>query len=288
MIIYHADDYGISINASKEILALVQNGKLSGISVIPNMNCFATCVELLLPVMDTHPSLLVALHLNFFEGHCCADPDQIPLLVDQNGYFRRDWVFLFKNSYRPVRNMLRKQLSLEILAQIKKFIQVMPSDYVLCLDSHQHSHMIPVVWDALRDVILLNHYQIRYVRIAREPLYPYLSTPVLYPTYPPVNLIKNMIIRFCTFHAKKYPLISAKGDYHLWGLIMGGAMDDVRIHKLMKKFQKYGQDPDTLELLFHPGIILPEELSTEYNNPDFKVAETSQKRRLEYESLMKL
>ena len=35
MIIYHADDYGISINASKEILSLVQQGKLSGISVIP-------------------------------------------------------------------------------------------------------------------------------------------------------------------------------------------------------------------------------------------------------------
>ena len=51
MIIYHADDYGISINASKEILALVQQGKLSGISVIPNMSCFADCIDLLLPVM---------------------------------------------------------------------------------------------------------------------------------------------------------------------------------------------------------------------------------------------
>ena len=45
MIIYHADDYGISINASKEILSLVQQGKLSGISVIPNMSCFADCKD---------------------------------------------------------------------------------------------------------------------------------------------------------------------------------------------------------------------------------------------------
>ena len=87
MIIYHADDYGISINASKEILALVQQGKLSGISVIPNMSCFADCIDLLLPVMKERPALTVALHLNFFEGHCCADPAKIPLLVDENGYF---------------------------------------------------------------------------------------------------------------------------------------------------------------------------------------------------------
>ena len=69
---------------------------------------------------------------------------------------------------------------------------------------------------------------------------------------------------------------------------MGGSMDADRINRLMDKFQKYGQDPDTLELLFHPGIILPDELSTEYNNPDFKAAETSPKRQKEYESLMKL
>ena len=78
MIIYHADDYGISINASKEILSLVQQGKLSGISVIPNMSCFADCIDLLLPVMKERPALTVALHLNFFEGHCCADPAKIP------------------------------------------------------------------------------------------------------------------------------------------------------------------------------------------------------------------
>ena len=99
MIIYHADDYGISINASKEILSLVQQGKLSGISVIPNMSCFADCIDLLLPVMKERPALTVALHLNFFEGHCCADPAEIPLLIDENGYFKCSWMYFFKSSY---------------------------------------------------------------------------------------------------------------------------------------------------------------------------------------------
>ena len=288
MIIYHADDYGISINASKEILSLVQQGKLSGISVIPNMSCFADCIDLLLPVVKERPALTVALHLNFFEGHCCADPAEIPLLVDENGFFKCSWMFFFKCSYTAGRNELRRQLSLEIKAQIQKLYNAMPSDYVLCLDSHQHSHMIPVVWDALRDVVIWNHYKVQYIRISREPLTPYLSTPALYHTYSPVNLIKNIIIQFCTLYTQKHPIIPMKGNYYLWGLIMGGSMDADRIGKLMNKFQKYGQDPDTLELLFHPGIILPEELSPEYNNTDFKAAETSPKRKQEYESLMKL
>ena len=76
-------------------------------------------------------------------------------------------------------------------------------------------------------------------------------------------------------------------DY-LWVLIMRFSMYADRINRLMDKFQKYGQDPDTLALLFHPGIILPVELSPEYNNPDFKAAETSPRRQKEYESLMKL
>lgn len=288
MIVYHADDYGISINASKEILTLVQQGKLSGISVIPNMSCFADCMNLLLPVMKERPALTVALHLNFFEGHCCADPVEIPLLVDENGYFKCSWMYFFKSSYTSVRNELRKQLSTEIQAQIQKLYHAMLSNYVLCLDSHQHSHMIPVVWDALRDVVLWNHYPVQYIRISQEPLAPYLSTPALYHTYPPVNLIKNIIIQYCTLYTKRHPIIPMRGNYYLWGLIMGGSMDADRINKLMDKFRKFGQDPDTLELLFHPGMILPEELSPEYNNPDFKAAETSPKRQKEYESLMEL
>lgn len=288
MIICHADDYGISLHASKDILALIEKNKLNGISVIPNMSCYSECMELLLPVMERRPELSVALHLNLFEGHCCADPTQLPLLVDENGCFICSWIQLLKHSFSGTRNALRHQLSLEIHAQIRKLLDVMPSDYTLCIDSHQHSHMIPVVWDALRDVILCHHYELQYIRIAREPLIPYLSCPSLYHTYPPVNIAKNIILQLCTLHTHKNPITATQSGYSLWGLIMGGSMDEARIHKLMPKFRKYGQTPATLELLFHPGIVLKEELSSEYNNPGFVAAETSAKRKEEYESLMNL
>lgn len=132
----------------------------------------------------------------------------------------------------------------------------MPEDYILCIDSHQHSHMIPVVWDALRDIILCHHYRIEYIRNSRESLYPYLLTLSLYTSYPPANLIKNVIMQFCALHIRKNPILSTTGQYYLWGLIMGGSMDWKRISILMPKFWKYGENDNTLELLFHPGSVL--------------------------------
>lgn len=289
MIIYHADDYGISVNASKDILSLVEKGALNSFSIMPNMSCFKECMELLTPVLDAHRnSLTIALHINLFEGHCCADPKDIPLLVNPDGMFQPEWTWFFWHSYLWGRNKLRKQLAIEIAAQIKQFLIAMPMDYVLCLDSHQHSHMIPVVWDALKDVVTQNKYHVQYVRISREPLVPYLRCPYLYRTYSNINIIKNLVIQFCSIHTRLHPIIKQQGKYRMWGLIMGGTMDFMRIQKLMPLFKKYGKDPDTLELLFHPGLLLQTEVTEEYNKREFVNAETSPCRETEHRSLLRL
>ena len=289
MIILHADDYGISANASKDILSLIEKEKIYSFSIIPNMSCFSECMKMLTPVLETRgKSLSIALHINLFEGHCCAEPSQIPLLVDSNGFFQPDWKWFFYHSYLPGRRELRKQLSIEIHAQIKRFLAVMPADYVLNLDSHQHSHMIPVVWDAIGDVVTRNNYRVNYVRISREPLTPYLRCPYLLQTFPRVNFIKNIIIQFCSIHAKWNPIVSFKGKYYLWGLVMGGAMDYMRLRKLLPYFEKYGQEPNTLEVLFHPGLMLQSELTEEYNKIEFVNDEISARRETEYRTLMRI
>lgn len=289
MILYHADDYGISVNASKEILTLIKKECLDSISIIPNMTCFPECMSLLLEDFDTFKDRVdIALHLNLFEGHCVANKTDVSLLVDGKGLFEPSWIWFFKSSYLPIRKILKEQLEIEIYAQIKKLMDSMPADYVLCVDSHQHSHMIPVVWDALRSVIKKYKIPMKYVRISREPLLPYLSTITLYPTYSVTNIIKNVIIQFCTLHANLHPIMKHQSDYRMWGLIMGGQMDAKRIQKLMPKFEKFGGDGKVLELLFHPGTMLAEELSSEYNKQEFIDAETSKNRKMEYNALTTL
>ena len=36
----HADDYGLTMEASKKILQCVKEGKLSAVSILPNLSCF--------------------------------------------------------------------------------------------------------------------------------------------------------------------------------------------------------------------------------------------------------
>lgn len=286
MIIYHADDYGISLNASKEILALIKKGCLDSISIIPNMSCYESCMNILLEDYDTFKDHVdIALHLNLFEGHCVANKQDVSLLVDEKGFFVPSWIWFFKSSYLPGRKLLQEQLEVELYAQIQKLTDSMPKDYVLCVDSHQHSHMIPVVWDALRAVIKKHQIPVKYVRISREPLIPYLSTFKLYPSYSVTNIIKNEIIQICTLHANLHPITKAQKGYTMWGLIMGGQMDQKRIETLMPKFEKFGAKDKLLELLFHPGTMLASELSSEYNKQEFVDAETSPNRKMEYQSL---
>lgn len=289
MIIYHADDYGLSINASKNILTLIEKGALTSFSIIPNMRCFTECMDLIAPILKSKGnSLTVALHINLFEGHCCADSKNVPLLVNPDGMFHREWWWLFRHSYLAGRKALRKQLAVEIAAQIQKFLTVMPADYTLCLDSHQHSHMIPVVWDALKDVIHQNQYPLQYVRISREPLMPYLRCPYLYRTYLRTNIRSSLIVRFCNIHVRFHPILKHDGKYYVWGLLMGDAMDFMRIQKLMPLFQKYGQTPNTLELLFRPGLLLSSEVTEEYHNRKLFNEETSPCRETDQRSLLRL
>lgn len=290
MLIFHADDYGLSKNVSIDILKLAQKGLLDSISILPNMNCFDFCIEMLFNNPNSHVrNLLISIHLNLMEGHCCAPPSQVPLLVDSNGYFKLSWSFLFMISYHPLlRKQYKEQLSIELNAQIKLFLKKMPSNYQLRIDSHQHTHLIPVVWDALFEVIKNNHYTCEFIRIPIEPILPYFMVPSLYLSYGLLAFPKNIALHFCAIHARGRTIIPSKNRFSLWGIAMGGHMDTQRILKLFPYFKKYCKPPNMLCMLFHPGTLLPNEFSPEYSNPAFRIVESAPQREMEYQSICSL
>lgn len=290
MLIFHADDYGLSYNVSNDILNLAKKGFLDSISIIPNMSCFDKCMKMLHHHANHYVhQLALSIHLNLMEGHCCASPSKVPLLIDKDGYFKLSWSFLFMISYHPLlRKQYRAQLSIELGAQIKHFLEQMPPDYQLRIDSHQHTHLIPVVWDALRDVLAESHYHCAFIRIPVEPVMPYLKVPSLYLSYGLLAFPKNIALHFCALHAYHKPIIPLKNRFSLWGLVMGGHMDSKRVLKLFPYFKKYGQSSDILCLLFHPGTLLPDEFAPEYNHSSFRMAESSPYRKMEYQSVCSL
>lgn len=284
----HADDFGESVHASEDILDCLKAGKLDSISVLANMSCFQNCVKRYREEENGFPKKpKISVHLNFMEGSCLSAPETLPGLVDSEGHFCLSWGKLFLQSFLPGRKKIQEQLRSEMELQIEAVQKVFPEMEKLRFDSHQHTHMIPVVADALFEVIQKNNLQVEYIRNSQEPMSPFLKKSALYITYRPVNFVKNMILNFCALLLEgKFRKMGLEPMY-LWGLIMSGQMDKTRIKALMplmeKAAEKHGR---VLEILFHPGQVLKEEITSEFSQEEAIEFHVSENRNVEKQAVM--
>ena len=258
----HADDYALSINTSKEMLELMHEGVLDSISIIPNMKCFESCMDMLKREIPSLPFLpKMSVHLNLVEGKHAST-----------------WKSLFLASYNPFRfnkykQLLKHEISEQIervQSQIAECIDIASSNSIPCsqkhirIDSHQHTHMIPIVRKALFECLASNNLNCEYIRNSREPLVPFISATSLWKSYSPVNIIKNLILNFYSIKIDNYDESENHEPMYLWGLIMSGKMDPYRVEQLYSPLtSKAAKDNRKLEILFHPGRMLEDELCDE-------------------------
>lgn len=299
----HADDYALSVNTSKDMLDCMRAGKLNSISIVPNMSCFRQCMDMLYAEIPNLPFLpLMSVHLDFVEGRCLAGHGEVPLLTRrENDLMGLAWGGLFQLSYLPwKRKTAKQQLKKEIRAQIEKVQEAVkccqkiakdhgiPSTQTgLRIDSHQHAHMIPVVWEAITEVIAEEGYSLEYIRNSKEMLGAFVTEISLWKTYRPVNFVKNRLLFLYSHKVDKYCRKYQMQQMYLWGLVMSGHMDSARIVKLYGKInRKAEKDGRTLEILFHPGLALPEEISAELGDSAAEEFYLSANRHVEKEAVM--
>ncbi len=285
----HADDYAYSTHTSMDILDCIKQGKLDSFSIICNTDYFEESMELLyktIPSLDFLP--LISVHLDIPEGE--SDSDLFPM----------SWGALFFASYTPKRKEVKAALKKELKRQIDKTqeviercIQIAKENGVktkqegIRLDSHIHTHLIPVVWDALTEVIDEEDYGIEYIRNPKEPLLPFLKEISLIPSYGIANIIKNRILMLYSGKVDRYCERHKLDKMYMWGLTMSGHMDFERIERLYPAMsEKAKKDGRILELLFHPGQALMEEYGREMNRNYFNNANASLNRTIEKEAVM--
>lgn len=301
----HADDYALTENTSKDMLACMKAGKLHSISIVPNTSCFEKCMEMLYNEIPDMPFLpLLSVHLDFVEGRSLAGKGETPLLVrDGSDITGLSWGGLFKLSYLPwKRTEAKRQLKREIKAQIervqevvKRCMEIAQKHNIPCgqkglrIDSHQHAHMIPVVWEAVTEVVAEEGYSLEYIRNSKEVLGAFVSELSLWSSYRPINFVKNRLLSLYSHKVDCYCTRMGLEQMYLWGLIMSGRMDFDRIEKLYKKVSgKAQKDGRTLEILFHPGLMLPEEVTQEVGKEAAEEFYLTDGRKIEYEAVMKL
>ena len=280
----HADDYGQTLNTTEGILELMEEGLLDGISILPNMPCAEECFGMLVGAITEHklPFLpMLAIHIDLVEGRMLsalgksespADATDAPKLIPWT------WKSLFFASYPFVKKATYKQVKAEVEAQLsagKKYTDellalakengVETTQAGLRIDSHQHAHMLPIVWKAIAEVIAEKGYDVEYVRNSHEPLGVFLKhngdrLESGRLKLNPVGIVKNRILAFMAPRIEKWVQAHSLNPSYLWGLIMTGHMDMERIEAVMPDMlelcKSKGRD---LEINIHPGIMLESE-----------------------------
>ena len=255
-ILFHADDYGVTKEQSCKILECYKNGVLNSISVIPNSPALSECLQILDDV-DKDKKIRRVLHLNFVEGKPLADKDKVDMLIDETGCFNRSFVQILKWNYTlhgEKREKLKNQLKNEISAQVDAVTKV--CDYCIsAIDAHQHYHMIPIVLDALMEVLDEKGMSIEEIRIPVDPVAPLLRTrDIRKPQI--INFAKWGILKFYERRNRKRLKERNISCPVFFGIFYTCEMKYDIVSELLPKYKKYAQRKnEKLELMFHPGNL---------------------------------
>ena len=251
------------VGGGARVAANAAGGALNSLSVLVTSPRYRECVKLLAPYRLTG-DLSVGLHVNLVEGHCAADASHIPLLVDDEGVFKRGFIgLLLMSAVRP--RMSRVQLAEEVGAQIDLFLEEFPDlKERLRIDSHQHFHLIPAVFDALVSAVETRDCTVEYIRVPAEPLLPHLRARTLH-LVAPVNWVKCGVLNaLWLLDKRKVPEIMRHSAVFC-GVCFSGAMTAEHVNRIARSFKEYAAAKHLpVEFLFHPGGV---ESAAECLNP---------------------
>lgn len=284
---FHADDYGITEQQARDILALSSacggDGALSSVSIFVNSPAFEIAADLARPYVESG-ALRMALHLNLVEGRPCANTAEVPLLVNARGTFCNDFVGLLKLSHGPQCWEFRRQLQRECEAQITRYLQAFPQmKDVLRLDSHQHTHAVPAVFDAAMAAVREQGCTLVHLRCPVEPLRPHRAVG---NHMPPINLAKDALITWL-WRSNRGKVPAGCASSLFCGVVLSGAMDKVS-WPLVEAFDSIARDrAQNVEVLFHP-VSVPIEQCLDPQNEPFAQACASEARDREAACLRKL
>ena len=257
MIEYHADDYGMFRTQSRHIIDCYHNGALNGISIMPNSPYLAECME---EIKDFKKKLAITVHLNLVEGQPLTG-DRASRLIDNDGNFNIGFAKLLFVGFVPVlRRLYYRQIRREMEAQILSCREYM-NDGKFRLDGHVHYHMLPLVFDAMMDVVKEHNLEVSYIRFPREDLGLYRKVSGKIKGVKLINVIKVLVLNtLANRNERKYEdmLVSLGVQRKFFmGVMLSGHMfyDNVKECIPVAADIMADRGLQDMEILFHPGDV---------------------------------
>ncbi len=230
------DDFGFSPQVNQGILQAHLQGVLTSASLMVTGAAVEEAVEL----AHRHPSLAVGLHLVLTQEKAVLPPEQIPHLVNPEGYFNASpLVAGLRYQFVP---QARQELSWEVRAQLEKFRRTgLPLSHV---DGHMHLHCHPVVLDILAQVA--GEFGIRVVRLPLEEV-PWESGLWL-----PDLLLGKIFARLRRHGEKIFGSQGVRLADRVYGLQATGRINEAYLLDLIPRLQG-----DLIEVYTHPALGHP-------------------------------
>ena len=141
-LIVNADDLGLTPAVNRGVVRAFRDGIVTSASLLVTGSAFEDAVAL----ARQNPKLDVGLHLALVEERAVLGPDVLPTLVDETGRFPRTSTEFIQRAI--LGGISWHEVEQEIAAQIALFQKT--GLRLSHLDSHQHLHMFPPVFQIVR------------------------------------------------------------------------------------------------------------------------------------------
>jgi hopanoid biosynthesis associated protein HpnK len=250
-LIVNADDFGLTPAVNRGVARAFQNGIVTSTSLLVTGSAFEDAVAL----ARQSPELDVGLHLALVEERSVLGPDVLPTLVDETGRFPHTSAEFIRRAILGGINWL--EVEREIAAQIALFQET--GLRLSHLDSHQHLHMFPPVFQIVRRLA-------RWVENVwiRNPVGPWRKSP----DTPMGRWVQRLGLNLTCLAARglqdgAQPLMPDG----LYGFEVSGRLTRRTLEQILRKI------PDGLyELICHPGENDPA-TRTRYSHWGYRWAE---------------
>lgn len=237
-VIFNADDFGRSTAINEAIELAHHQGILTSASLMVAEVGWEEAVS----KAREMPDLAVGLHVVVISGKALLPPEEIPLLVDKNGYFSSDpfqagLLYLF---HREARAQLKK----EITAQFERFAD---TKLRLChVDGHLHMHLHPAILDLLLPLATSN--RASGIRLPRDDYWLAIDfDQSRRATKASWALVFGLLCRRSIRQLKKSPL---KYTARVYGLMQSGQMAESYVIRVLEQLRV-----PSAELYFHPSTV---------------------------------
>ena len=231
-ITFSADDFGLTEAVNEGIERAHRDGVLQAASLMVAAPAAADAVRR----ARANSSLRVGLHLVVIEGPAVLPPRAIPDLVDADGRFPSDQLWLGLNYF--FRPGVRRQLQAEIRAQFAAFAAT-----GLVLDhanAHKHMHLHPTVGSML--LRIGREHGLGRIRVPNEP------PAVMARCGTQVGLGDQLLFRWTSLLRHQAKRAGVTTNDACFGLAWSGHMTADRVRRLLPELP----DGDN-EIYFHPA-----------------------------------